>query len=266
MQNREPKMILKFVQPYQHDQEARKAIKQKYREDNIDDEDQYWKNVTGVASKIQFEISSRKGSLEFKLKELSDYLKRYTPDFTHSKKSEINIKDDIQLDQKNLIIKSLKGNNGQLVLGKFRLLTKDGHVKLIKKALKEYDHVVICLVSNKETIKTKELRMKMLQAVFGSNSKVHFIEAGTGNLITIMNKSPVNVNQVIQGTDRVQEYQNQLKRVLGIGAQELERDLNQISQTEVISKLNDEKFFKSQTPSEIHSFYDELKRTYLEDK
>lgn len=254
--------IIKYQQQYQLDQDARRLIKAKYQEDTPEKEGDYWTLVTGEQSKIQFNISSKRGSLESKLQELSQVLKNYKPTFCHSKKCETNIKDDIQLNQKNLIVKSMKGNNGQLVLGKFRVLTKDGHVKLIKKALKEYDQVVVCLVSSKETKVTKDLRMKMLQATFGSNPKVHFIEAQTGNLITILNKSPININQVIQGSDRVQNYTVQLQRQLGVSAQELERDSTQISQTEVISKLNDEAFFKRNTPPEIHNLYNELLKTY----
>ena len=59
------------------------------------------------------------------------------------------IKDDIQLNAKTLIIKNLKGNNNCLMLGKFRIFT-NGHLKVLKSALKDFDNVCICLVTPKE--------------------------------------------------------------------------------------------------------------------
>lgn len=253
--------IIKFQQEYQLDQNARRQIKAKFQ-DTPENENTYWNNVNRVQNEIQFHVGKRRGLLPQRLKEMSLMLKTYKLDFTHPKKTEVNIKDDIQLNCKTLIIKDLRGNNGQLVLGKFRVLTKDGHVKLINKALREFDQVTVCLVTSKETKETRELRLNMLKQVFGNNPKVNIIEHSSGNLIGIINKSPININQVIQGSDRVQAYQNQLTKMIGVSVQELQRDDGQISQSEVISKLDDENFFKKSTPPEVHKFYNELKDFY----
>lgn len=254
--------ILKFQQQYQLNQEARRQIKQKFQEKTPELESLYWDQVKRVQAEMALSISRRRGNLEQKLKELSDMLKAYKPEFHHCKKCSTNIKDDIQLNQKTLIIKNLRGNNGQLILGKFRILTKNGHVKLINKALREYDEVTVCLVTGKENKETRDLRLKMLKDTFSNNPKLHIIEARTGNLLTIINKSPININQVIQGSDRVDTYQKQLQRTLGINIQELQRDKDQISQTEVISKIDNEEFFKKNTPPEVHKYYNEVIKAY----
>ena len=250
---------LKFQQEYQLDQTARFAIKQQYREDSPENETQYWNNVTGSAEGIARTIVVKSRKLSDILEELSLIIKRLPLNFEHSKKTPAMIKDDIQLTTKNLLIKQMKGNNNALILGKFRVLTKDGHYKLIKRASTLYDKVVVCLVTSKDTKDTKDIREEMIKTSFPN---VEIIHSTNGNLTRILQKSPVNINIVYAGSDRVKSYQEQLKNTLGTDVREMPRSDSDISATKVIANIDDEEYFKKNTPKEIHGMYNKLKDIY----
>jgi len=254
---------LKFQQEYQVDQVARLQIKMKYREDNPLDETNYWNNVKRVAFEISQGITVGSRSLPDVIGELSDDLRRYKLDFTHSKKGPAIIKDDIQVNAKNLLIKSMEGNNNALILGKFRVLTKDGHVKLIERALRTYDNVVIDVVTNKETKGTKSLRERMLKATFPG---VTIINSINGNLTTIIQKSPHNINVIYAGSDRVRSYQDQLKHTVGVTVKEMTRSDSDISASKVIDNIDDKQYFIANTPKQIHDMYDEIRAAYKDNK
>jgi glycerol-3-phosphate cytidylyltransferase-like family protein len=251
--------LLKWQQEYQLDKEARAAIKMKYKEDDWDTENAYWSNVTRTALEISnsFTVKSRK--LPDLMEELAIVMKRLKLDFTHSKKTTAMIKDDIQLTAKTQIIKQMRGNNNALILGKFRVLTQEGHYKLVKRASTLYDNVVICIVTSKDTAETKELRTKMMETVFPN---VEIIHHSNGNLLSILNKSPININVVYAGSDRVSEYQKQLKNSLGVNVRELPRTDDDISASKVITNIEDREFYKKATPKELHQMYDEVLKTY----
>lgn len=251
--------ILKWQQEYQLDQEARLQIKMKYKSDDYLEEGQYWQNITRTALEITNGIVVKNRNLEDVLKELAVNLKSWKLDFKHPKKTVAQIKDDIQLNSKTLIVKSMEGNNNALILGKFRVLTKEGHTKLIKQAQRLYDNVVVCIVTSKDTKDTKELREKMIRKTFPG---VEIIHAATGNLISIINKSPININVVYAGSDRVDTYRQQLRNNIGMSVMELPRTDDDISASKVISEIDDEDFFKKNTPRAIHSMYDEIKGAY----
>ena len=249
--------ILKLVQDDQYDKDLRFKIKQQYKMD-VKDEDEYWRKVRDAATEI---VSNLKLNQKFPLilKELSEKVyKDYKPNFTHSKKTELNIKDDIQLTAKSMIMRMLPGNNGALVIGKFRVFT-NGHKKMFEQALKNRDFLVVAIVSNKETKKTLDLRKKMVQAVYPN---VEIITTTSGNLLTIINKTSQNINVVLAGSDRVDSYRNQLKRNLDVQVEEVRRDESDESATKIIRNLKDYGYFKKNTPKEIHKFYDELLKTY----
>jgi len=253
------KKILKFVQDYQSDQDARLIIKQRYKEDDLSAESKYWEFVKAVALEITNGIVVKSRKLEDILGDISNIIKRYRINFIHSKKSPAMIKDDIQLNTKMLIIKQMRGNNNALIIGKFRVFTKAGHAKLIRRARILNDNVVICIITSKNTVETKDIREKMVRMVF---PEVNIIHARKGNLIRILQKSPININVVFAGSDRVRGYQDQLKNNIGMSVKEMKRKTNDISATKVIDNINDELFFKKNTPKEIHSMYDELKNIY----
>jgi glycerol-3-phosphate cytidylyltransferase-like family protein len=251
--------IIKWQQEYQLDQAARAAIKAQYRSDTVEDENAYWEYVHAQAFRLSNSIVVKSRKLNDVLEELALTLKKLKIEFNHSKKTESMIKDDIQLDTKTLLVKKMRGNNNALILGKFRVLTKDGHYKLIKRAAALYDNVVVCVVTSKDTKDTKQFRYDMMKKVFPN---VEIIEHGSGNLMGIMGKSPININAVYAGSDRVSAYKEQLKRVLGVEVKEMPRTDNDISASKVIANIDDEEFFKKNTPNELHSMYDEIKKVY----
>jgi len=77
--------------------------------------------------------------------------------FQHVKKT-AQIKEDVQLISKTLLIKKLTGNNNVLIIGKFRVLTLEGHYKMIQRALNLYDGVIVDIVTSKDTKNTTDLR------------------------------------------------------------------------------------------------------------
>ena len=253
--------ILKIQQDYQLDQAKRAEIKNKWKESDESSENQYWENVKGSAYDIFYKIDKKK-SLSDMLSQMSSLLKRYELNYTHSKKNETIIKDDIELNVKTLILKSLKGNNGCLVLGKFRVLTK-AHFNLIKLATKEFDKVLVCLVSSKDTAKTEDLRLRMLEVALKQfGNKVQIVKSSNGNLLRIISNSDFNINAVYAGSDRVSDYEKQLKNVLGMKVKELVRTDEDISATKVIANINNEKYFKQNTPKEIHFLYSDILKVY----
>ena len=253
--------ILKIQQDYQLDQVKRAEIKNKWKESDESSENQYWENVKGSAYDIFYKIDKKK-SLSDMLSQMSSLLKRYELNYTHSKKNETIIKDDIELNVKTLILKSLKGNNGCLVLGKFRVLTK-AHFNLIKLATKEFDKVLVCLVSSKDTAKTEDLRLRMLEVALKQfGNKVQIVKSSNGNLLRIISNSDFNINAVYAGSDRVSDYEKQLKNVLGMKVKELVRTDEDISATKVIANINNEKYFKQNTPKEIHFLYPDILKAY----
>lgn len=253
--------ILKIQQDYQLDQVKRAEIKNKWKESDESSENQYWENVKGSAYDIFYKIDKQK-SLSDMLSQMSSLLKRYELNYSHSKKNETIIKDDIELNVKTLILKSLKGNNGCLVLGKFRVLTK-AHFNLIKLATKEFDKVLVCLVSSKDTAKTEDLRFRMLEVALKQfSNKVQIVKSSNGNLLRIISNSDFNINAVYAGSDRVNDYEKQLKNVLGTRVKELVRTDEDISATKVIANINNEKYFKQNTPKEIHFLYSDILKAY----
>lgn len=251
LDNLEP---FKVQQETQHCPLHREKIKNRYR-CTKENEEVYWSLVQGKASELALRVNSIKGTLKDKLSHLSNELNSLESGIKHSKKTSLNILDDIQVTQKSLIIKSLKGNNNALVLGKFRVLTK-GHVRLINKAIKEYDNVVLCLVTSKDTQSTRKLRLDMLKAKYNN---LTIIESSTGNISSIIRKSPLNINVVYQGSDRVNAYERQLKRITGTMVKEYKRALSSISQTKILDRIQDKEFFKENTPTSTHQFYDSIK-------
>jgi predicted kinase/nicotinamide mononucleotide adenylyltransferase len=249
--------ILKIVQDDQYDKELRFKIKQQYKME-VKDEDEYWLKVRASAEEI---INTMNLGAKFPkvLRELSRLVyKEYKLSFTHGKKTELNIRDDIQLTAKNMLMRKLPGNNGALVVGKFRVFT-NGHKKMFDQALKGRDFLVVALVSNKETKSTLELRKAMIQATY---PKVEIITTTSGNLLTMINKTSQNINVVLAGSDRVDAYRNQLKRNLDVQVEEVRRGEDDESATKVIQHLSDFKYFKKNTPRAVHKFYDELVKTY----
>lgn len=248
--------LLKMQQPYQVDKESRAKTKAQYQ-GNENDEKEYWKNVRLAALEI-IGHDVPKGDINDLLKKYSESIKKYKIDFEHPKKTQFQIRDDIQGNVKMITIKRLKGNNNFLFLGKYRILT-NAHYNIIKQGLKQFDNGVICLVSSKETKEYEDLRLKMLKSCF---PEIEIIQHSTGNLISIINKAKLNINAVLCGTDRYNEYTTQLSKNPDIKVIETKRDSKSISATAIIENIENEIFFKRNTPKEIHKFYNEIKKIF----
>jgi len=252
--------ILKFQQGYQVDQAARAEIKNKFK-GTPEEEANYWNNVRLNALNIINRISS--GPLKYVnfpkfLEDAAKELKILKLNFTHPKKDELQIKDDISGNIKLISRKNIKGNNNFLFLGKYRILTT-AHYNIIKRGLREYDGGVICIVTSNETKGTIDLRTKLVKLAF---PEIEVIHHSTGNLFGIMQKASKNINVILAGTDRVQSYRTLIKDNPDLSVVETNRPAGSISASEVIKNINDFEFFKKNTPKEIHSMYKELVQVY----
>lgn len=253
-------IILKFQQEYQLDQEARRQIKLKFQHENPDDESNYWKHIRRLSLEIASNlIIDNDSKLVDLVKEISDEIKILKIDINHPKKTIVNIKDDIQLTSKQIIMRKLKGNNNALVLGKFRVLTK-AHYSMINDGLKKFDGIVVALITSKDTKETQKLRRTMLEKAFGN--RIEIIESTSGNLFTLINKTSENINWIIAGTDRVASYRGQLDKTPDVRVFEVPREDDDISASKVIENIEDFDYFESNTPREIHSMYEEILKTY----
>jgi hypothetical protein len=139
--------IIKFQQSFQTDQLHRAKIKSAFTDNDAEIEANYWKNVRGASFGIVSTIKVT-SKIEDMLKELSLIMKKIPVTFTHSKKTEAQIKDDIQGNAKTLILKKMKGNNNCLYFGKFRVLTR-AHYDIIKKGQRLFDDIVVGLITFK---------------------------------------------------------------------------------------------------------------------
>ena len=249
--------LLKWQQTYQLDQEARALIKMKYQDEPHEMVD-YWDAVKNSATSIVQTIVIRNRKIEDLIQELATEIKNFKLTFSHPKRSETIVKDDIQTTAKIMLIKKLKGNNNALVLGKFRVLS-NAHYDIIKRGLKLYDDVVIAQVTGADTKDTKDLRYKMLKAAFPN---LEIVQTSSGNLIRIITSASKNVNAVLAGSDRVQSYKEQLRTMPGVAVKETKRSDDDISATKIITNIEDEAYFKANTPKEIHSMYKEILKTY----
>ena len=252
--------IIKFQQHYQSDKEARRKIKMKYQNEDPEKETNYWDQIKTYA--VQASSSIKLGELHEMLKGLSKNLSKLEIDFPiiHDKKSGINFLDDIQLTAKQLLMRKLPGNNNALMVGKFRVLT-NAHYKIIEDSLKVFDNVIVALISSKDTKHTKDLRRNMLELTFGN--KIEIVESTSGNLFTLMNKTQKNINWVVAGEDRVDNYEKQLEKT-DVNVLKFDRSDEDISATKVLEKRGDELFFIMNTPEAIIPLYQDLLNSYKE--
>jgi len=247
-------VILKFLQPYQLDQKARLDIKNQFR-GTIEQEDEYWDNVYKSVDEILKKVNISNPTKT--LKEIAKILKTYKINFTHVVKNDEQIKEDIQLSAK--IVLSRKIAKGALILGKFRILTI-AHYDIIKEALAKYEDVTVAIISSKETKGTKKLRNEIMEACFGN--KIEIINASSGRIVTLLEKSKNNISTVIAGSDRVENYKNQLREAKGIKVEEVLRADEDISASKIIENLHDYDYFRKNTPTCVHKYYQDYLKVY----
>ena len=251
--------ILKLQQSYQVDQAARALIKDKFKAPE-EIEKSYWEYVKICSLDLINSLVIKSRSLDDLLSEVAVNLKNLKITFVHPKKNIVNIKDDIQLSTKILLVKKLKGNNNALFLGKMRIITS-AHYKIITDATKLYDNVIIGSVTSSMNKFSEEIRLKMIKLCFPN---LEIVQHSSGNLIQIMNKCSKNINVILAGTDRIQEYRKQLANSMGMSVKEIKRTDDDISASKVIDalKTDDLEYFKANTPKAIHALYDDLKTLY----
>ena len=253
-------IILKIQQSYQTDQSARAAIKMRYKEEDPQKEQQYWDSIRLTALNLVSGIpQSNEKNIGITLEILGKKLKYLKHGISHSKKSDLQILDDIQTTAKNILIRRMKGNNGALFLGKFRILTT-AHYGIIEYGLKNFDTLTVCLVSNKETKAYDHLRLEMLKLCFGN--KIEVIQHSSGHIFSIINKSQNNINTILCGTDRYQDYVNQVKSNPDINVVETPRTDEDISASKVIDNLDNYAYFCMKTPQQIRPLYKEIKEVF----
>ena len=250
------KCPIKVQKPTQLDREERAKLKNQFKEDDLFKESQYWMKVKQTAIEILKKIKNK--TIEGKLSEASKIVGKLNVDGWHSKKNIPTIKDDIMLTLKMEIIKEL-ADHFALVQGKFRVLTKK-HKELIDKALKQNDGVVLAIISGRKVPKAvKDLKRKVIETCYGKeilNGKIDVVEATTGNINTILNKTVNVVTSLYAGTDRVDDYKTLLEKSgREIKVVELQRDENSISATKIISNLEDQTYFRENTPKCAWKFY-----------
>jgi phosphopantetheine adenylyltransferase len=135
------------------------------------------------------------------------------------------IRDDLYLTGKQAIMDDLPENQNALFIGKLRIPTV-AHIGIIESALKEFNHVVVCIVKavkdEKESLSFEKQR-EILESVFGN--KITVITYSTGNITSIINKSPKRVRYVLAGSDRVEGYKVQLEKHPAISVVETKRDM-----------------------------------------
>ena len=245
-------LVLKMQQDYQLDQSKRAEIKDKYRM-SPEEESKYWESIESIAKDLVKKIKSK--NLEDQLKELGNLLRGVeAPE--HSKKSRNDVIDDIQIK-----VRSLLKDRGTcfLFLGKMRILT-NAHYKIINDAQRKYDNGVVCLVNNKDTRKFADLRMKMVEMCF---PELAVFEANSGYLANIVYRSPYKITHILCGSDRFEDYKDQVKnQKLDIEVVETPRTDDDISASKVIENLDDFDYFKKNTPKQIHSLYQEIKKVF----
>ena len=103
---------------------------------------------------------------------------------------------------------------------------------------------------------------QILELIFGD--AITIITHTTGNLTSIVNKSPKRIRYILAGSDRVDGYKAQLDRHPAISIVETKRDMSSednVSATKVIEsiKTNNFKDFKKMMHEKTWVMFDELK-------
>ena len=255
--------LYKIQQDYQLDRAKRDEKKAQYQ-GTEEEESSYIDKVNSTAREVATNILDSLSDKELydedlKVDKLSSAISKLKLSFSHPKKTELQIKEDILRSAKTFMFANTKGNKNFLFLGKFRIL-QNAHYNIIKSALRQYDKGVVCLVSSKDTKGTEKLRLEMLERAFGDRIKV--ITHPTGNIWGILGKSPLQISTIFCGTDRYDDYKKQVSKST-IEVKEIKRDLETgLSASKVIANIDDEEFFKKNTPKEIHSMYPEIRAVY----
>lgn len=177
------------------------------------------------------------------------------------------IKDDLYLTGKQAIMDDLPENQNALFIGKFRIPTV-AHVSIVEDALKKFNNVIVCVVKaakeEKESLPLDK-QQEIFETIFGN--KVTVISYSSGNITSIINKSPKRIRYLLAGTDRVEGYKGQLDKHPSISIVETKRDMesdDNVSATKTIEaiKKGDEATFKKMTHRKIWKMFSDLKEVF----
>lgn len=253
--------MFKFQQTYQLSKEERIAMKMKFKA-GVMEESVYWADVKTCAKELFDKTVST--DFESSLKKLSELLKTLTIIFTHPKKNDAQIKDDIQLTTKLMYVREF-ADKWVIVQGKFRIFT-NAHYDIIKRALKENDGVVLNVVSNKDTSKYLHLRQVVIEDCFKDEIKSGVLEvvySRTGNINNVLRKTYNQIFKIYTGSDRVDDYQSYIDKYnMDVKIIEVDRDENDISASKIEANIGDEDFFKANTPKAEHTYYKEFLKVF----
>lgn len=244
--------IYKFVQEDQYDKELRYAKKLRYQA-TPEIETKYWYSINHFAKDFTKSMDFQKPLetllklLNYKVYKMSNNSIAYAFESKLENRKDLTeedilmkIKDDLFLTAKQLILDRLPENQNALFIGKFRIPTK-AHIQIIEDALKEYSHVVVCIVKAKKDAKESlplEVQSDILTSIFGDS--ITIITHSTGNLTSIVNKSPKRLRYILAGSDRVDSYEGQLKRHPSLSVVETKRKENfdeEVSATRAITSI-----------------------------
>ncbi|RLC47116.1 MAG: hypothetical protein DRH57_04650 [Candidatus Cloacimonadota bacterium] len=271
--------LYKFVQADQYSKSVRFARKVPYQ-GTPEVETQYWSDVNKVAHEYLIHSDYQK-PLEVLLKDLNNKVfisgHEYISEvFAEKIKATETIrpcivkhkaKDDIFLTAKQMILDRLPENQNALFVGKFRIPTK-AHINIIEEALKIYPHVVVCIVKAKKDVKESlslELQTNILTSIFGDS--ITIITHSTGNLTSIINKSPKRLRFILAGSDRIDSYEAQLKRHSSLAVVEtIRKELaeNEISATRAIMsiKSGDLATFKNLVTAKTYNYLSNIQEEF----
>ena len=251
----------KILQMDQHDPLVRMEKKLRYKMSD-EDETLYFEQIHEISNDV---VADLKYDNEYK-KIISNLNRKvfeiHTIDYPkHSKKSELNVRDDIFLTSKMKLMRLLPGNDNALFLGRIQPPTKM-HVKIIEDGLKIFDNVVVAIVKGKKSDKDKnpfpfELQKKMLLEKFPN---IEIIQVGTGNIFGIISKVEHNINSILAGSDRSDGYARQLYKNPGMSVQEITREDNGVSSTKVRQSILTHNYeaFKNNMDETHHKYWETL--------
>ena len=266
----EGNIIGKYVNEDQYDKTLRTEKKLKWKMD-FDKEQTYKDKLKEIAKDI---IKNSYFPKEFRkaLSSLSDIVYSYNLDnVEHTKKDNFKKQEDLFLIAKNLIIKNAKGNNWCLFQGRFQPPTK-AHIQIIKDCIDKYkfDGVYIVMVRGTKSDSfnnpfTDNLRKKIIDIQlkdYKGKYKISFTNSGL--IPNIIGKLDKNINAIIGGSDRKNEYEK-FSKELDVKFVEIKRPSDSISATKVRNSLinDDIKSFKDNMGFYDKNLYNEMKLQIL---
>lgn len=253
-------LFLKILQSDQHDKTKRTSIKHKHAPL---DQNTYFNSIRALAEQAVNSIKIT--NVTSSLKQLSHWIfssaNHHLFENLDPNKAPINAKDDTLLTAKSILLRKIPGNNNALFIGRMSPLTI-AHYNIIQKALSNFDKVAVNLVKSKINERNPfpvETQIKMLRKCF--NESIEITTSETGNLIRVLQKPSFTINTVIAGSDRINDYQQQLLDNKDVTVLEIPR-IDDVSGTKVRIALlkNDESTFKKNTPNQIWDMFEELKQ------